>query len=286
MAPLYQVLAYPGSQSQAFTITEAYVPATQSNTSASGNLNLRAFMMGNSDPGHYGQLTVYQTPQGTTGPANADSYIQSNSTVSKDITLLDQKGSEVLLGNTLMVPVGDAVVYLRPLYVASSTNPLPQLTYVIGVVGQRVVIDSSLSQTLSDILQTTVTTQSGSGNSATGGGGGTGTSGGTVPTQVQQYLNAAQGDYQAALAALRNGDLATYQVNITAMEAQIALAQQALKAQVGTSTSTTTTTAPAAKKAKTTPTSTAPTSTQPKTSTTSTPAAAAAGPSEARADQT
>ena len=232
------------------------MPATQNNTSASGNLNLRAFMMGNSDPGHYGQLTVYQTPQGTTGPANADSYIQSDSTVSKDITLLDQKGSEVLLGNTLMVPVGDAVVYLRPLYVASSTNPLPRLTYVIGVVGQRVVIDSSLSQTLSDILQTTVTTQSGTGNSATGGGSGTGTSTGvgTVPTQVQQYLNTAQSDYQAALAALKNGDLATYQSDITAMEAQIALAQQALKAQVGTSTSTTTTTAPAAKKAKTTST--------------------------------
>ncbi len=279
MAPLYQVLAYPGSQSEAFTITEAFVPATQNNTSASGNLNLRAFMMGNSDPGHYGQLTVYQTPQGTTGPANADSYIQSDSTVSKDITLLDQKGSEVLLGNTLMVPVGNAVVYLRPLYVASSTNPLPRLTYVIGVVGQRVVIDSSLSQTLSDILQTTVTTQSGTGNSATGGSGGTGTGtgAGTVPTQVQQYLNTAQSDYQAALAALKNGDLATYQSDITAMEAQIALAQQALKAQVGTSTSTTTTTAPAAKKAKTTSTTTVPASTQPKTSTSSTPAAAAAG---------
>ncbi len=158
MAPLYQVMAYPGSQSEAFTITEAFVPATQNNTSASGNLNLRAFMMGNSDPGHYGQLTVYQTPQATTGPANADSYIQSDSTVSKDITLLDQKGSEVLLGNTLMVPVGQSIIYLRPLYVAATTNPLPKLTYVIGVVGQRVVIDSSLSQTLTDILQTTVTT--------------------------------------------------------------------------------------------------------------------------------
>ena len=192
MSPLYQVEAFPGSQSQAFTITDAFVPATQSNSTAAGNLNLSAFMMGNSDPGRYGKLTVYQTPQGTTGPANADSYIQSNSTVSKDITLLDQKGSEVLLGNTLMVPVGNAMVYLRPLYVASSTNPLPQLTYVIGVVGQRVVIDSSLAQTLTDVLQTTVQTQSGTGNAAAGGGGGTTTAPGTLPSQVQQYLDSAR----------------------------------------------------------------------------------------------
>jgi uncharacterized membrane protein (UPF0182 family) len=285
MAPLYQVMAFPGNQSQAFTITDAFVPATQNNTSASGNLNLRAFMMGNSDPGHYGQLTVYQTPQGTTGPANADSYIQSDSTVSKDITLLDQKGSEVLLGNTLMVPIGNAMVYLRPLYVASSTNPLPQLTYVIGVVGQHVVIDSSLSQTLTDVLKTTVTTPSGSGNSSNaGGGGGTSTTPGTVPTQVQQYLDAAANDYELAQAALKNGDLATYQSENTAAAAQIALAQQALQAQVGTpttvpkaATSTTTTTAPATKKAKTTTSSSSSTGTEPQSSVTTTTLAAAAG---------
>ena len=240
MAPLYQVMAFPGSQSQAFTITDAFVPATQNNTSASGNLNLRAFMMGNSDPGRYGRLTVYQTPQGTTGPANADSYIQSDGTVSKDITLLDQKGSEVLLGNTLMVPVGDAMVYLRPLYVASSTNPLPQLTYVIGVVGKHVVIDSSLSQTLSDVLKTSVSTPSGGSTSGNGTGTGTGTgSTGTVPTQVSQELLAAQNDYTAAQAALAAGSLGTYQSDIQAMEQQLQMASQALKAQVATPPTTT-----------------------------------------------
>ncbi len=279
MSPLYQVEAFPGSQSQAFTITDAFVPATQSNSSAAGNLNLRAFMMGNSDPGRYGKLTVYETPQGTTGPANADSYIQSNSTVSKDITLLDQKGSEVLLGNTLMVPIGNAMVYLRPLYVASSTNPLPQLTYVIGVVGQRVVIDSSLAQTLTDVLQTTVQTQSGTGNAAAGGGGGTTTAPGTLPAQVQQLLDSAQNYYQLALAALKAGDLGSYATNVAAMEQQIAQAEQALKSATPATPATTTTTTtapPKAKKAKaSTPSST---STEPKSSTTSTTLAAAAGP--------
>jgi hypothetical protein len=282
MAPLYQVLALPGSQTQAFTITDAFVPATQNNTSASGNLNLRAFMIGNSDPGHYGQIMVYQTPQGTTGPANADSYIQSNSTVSKDITLLDQKGSEVLLGNTLMVPIGNTMVYLRPLYVASSTNPLPQLTYVIGVVGQKVVIDSSLSQTLTDVLRTSVTTSSGTGTGAS-------TTAptvitGTLPTQVQQDLAAAQNDYKEAQAALATGgssSLGTYQTDITAMEAQINAAEQALKAQ-GTATTTTTTTTPTVpkttKKAKTSSANTASTGTEPKSST-STSLASAEGKS-------
>ncbi len=78
---------------------------------------------------------------------------------------------------------------------------------------------------------------------------------------------------------MKAGDLGTYQSDITAMEAQIALAQQALKAQVDDPTSTTTTLPPGTKGSKGTKTtkSTAPTSTEPRSSTTTTTLAAAAG---------
>ena len=135
--------------------------------------------------------------------------------MSSDITLYDQHGSEVLLGNTLMVPVGNSIIYLRPLYVASSSNPLPQLTDVIGVLGQKVVIDSSLGGTLSNLLNTPIATPGGS----PGGGGSTGPGIGTVPTQVQQELAAAQTYYQQAMAALKAGNLGAYQSDIAAMDA-------------------------------------------------------------------
>jgi hypothetical protein len=291
MAPLYQVYAPPGSNTQSFTVTDAYVPASQSNSAGSGNLNLTAYMVGNSDPGHYGQLTLYQTPQGTLGPANADSEIQADNTVSKDITLLDQKGSEVLLGNTLMVPVGQTMVYLRPLYVASKTNPLPQLNYVIGVVGQRVVIDSSLSQTLTDVFKTTVSTSGGQGAGTVGGGSGTGTNtgppttSGNLPPEVQTDITNAQFSYLEAQAALKAGDLATYQTDIDAMESAISAAQKALDAIEGTSSTTgttTPTTVPSKSKAKKPvkglkTTSQTTTTTAPKSSVTTTTLAAASG---------
>jgi uncharacterized membrane protein (UPF0182 family) len=281
MAPLYQVFSLPGSDTQAFTITNGFVPASQSNSTTSGqNFNLTAFMVGNSDPGSYGRLDLYQTPQGTTGPANADSEIDANNTVSKDISLLDQKGSEVLLGNTLMVPVGNAMVYLRPLYVASSTNPLPQLNSVIGVIGRNVYIESTLAQTLSDLFGTSVSTTTGSGSSATPPPAVTG----SLPAAVQQYLNAAQSLYTQALAALKSGapgSLGTYQSDITQMEQQIAAAEQALKAASSTSSSgstTTATTVPTTSRTKTTTKkSSTPTSTEPRSSTTTTTFAAASG---------
>jgi uncharacterized membrane protein (UPF0182 family) len=275
MAPLYQVSALPGSSTQTFTVTDAYVPAAQSNSSGANNLNMSAFMVATQDPGDYGDLTVYKTPQGTPGPANADEYIQANHTVSSDITLYDQHGSEVLLGNTLVVPVGQSIIYLRPFYVASSTNPLPQLTDVIGVLGQKVVVEPSLSSTLSILLGTSISTPGGSPGTAPA----TGPSTGTVPTQVQDELNSAQSYYAQALTALKAGDLGTYQSDINSMDSEIQAAQSALKAASGTSTSTattTTTTTPAKSKSTSHATKAkSPTTTEPKDSTTTTTLASA-----------
>ena len=272
MAPLYQVTGMPGSTSptQSLTVTDAYVPATQSNATGANNPNLTAFMVGTSDPNDYGKLTVYQVPQGTAGPANADASIGQNPTVSKDITLLDQHGSQVLLGNTLMVPVGQSIVYLRPLYVASTSSSQPQLNYVIGVLGQKVVVEPTVTGALSQLLHTQITTG--------GSGPGTSVGTGTVPASVQQYLEAAQTDYDNAVNALAQGDLGAYQTYIKAMQQQITNAQNALGATTGASTTpttTTTTTTTPAKSKSTKPVAKSPTSTEPKSSTTATSLATA-----------
>jgi hypothetical protein len=288
MAPQYQVYAPPGSNTQELTISDGFVPASTSNSaSASQNLNLRAFMVGGSDPSNYGRLTVYQTPQGTPGPANADLEISANQAVSKDISLLDTNGSVVLLGETLMVPIGDSMVYLRPLYVAATTKPQPQLQYVVAVLGKGVFIESSLSAVLQDVFQTTIASQS----PGVGSGNGTGTGTGTVPTSVSQDLAQAQTDYTNAQAALQAGNLGQYQTDIAAMQQEIAAAQGVLGTTTTTTTPTgtptTTTTAPKGSKktgsgttrSTTTTSTTVPTSTGPQRSSTTTtgPASALAG---------
>ncbi len=278
MSPQYQVYSLPGTapSQQVFTVSDGFVPAAQTNLSGNNqNFNLTAFMVGLADQGQYGKLKLYEVPQGTAGPANADAEISANKTVSSDITLLDQHGSEVLLGETLMVPIGNSMVYLRPLYASPTTNPQPQLQYVIGVLGKNVQIDSSLSATLSDLLQTTVTLPSGSGVSSTG----------TVPAAVAGLLQQAQTDYNNALTALKNQNLAQFQDDLNLMSAAINQAQEVLGTPLPSSTSTTTTTAPPVKGAKTkkpgtttttaashglTTTTSVATSTEPKTSTSST----------------
>ncbi|MEI8051315.1 MAG: UPF0182 family protein [Actinomycetes bacterium] len=259
MQPIYQVNALPGTSEQTLTVTEAYVPASNSDHSQ----NLSAFMVGTSDPSNYGKLNVYVTPSGQNviGPVVADAEIQSSSKVSSIITPLDQHGSNVILGNVLMIPVNQSMLYVRPLYVTSSGNPLPQLRYVIAVFNSNVSIKSSLDLAVSDVLETSISLPNGQVGSPDSSGGTSGGGGGTttVPTGIKALLTQADAAYVAAQAALKTGDLAGYQASIETMYQLLVKAEaQASEgtSSSGSSTAVTTTTKPAAMTTTSKPTTT------------------------------
>ncbi len=240
MSPLYQVLEQPGQQTQSFTISDAYVPASQ----GASIQNLSAFMMAGSDPGQYGQLRVYVTTPGhsVVGPALADSYIQQSSTVSQKISLLDQHGSQVVLGNILMVPIDQSMLYIRPLYTESTGNPQPQLKYVIAVFGQKVGMETSLDASLNKVLGTHLgTATSATGTNSSQPTPGTNPAASSAVAQAQQDLQQAALDYAKAQTDLKAGNLGTYQNDIAAEHAE----ETAAKSLLGsTGSPTTTTTAP------------------------------------------
>jgi hypothetical protein len=103
---------------------------------------------------------------------------------------------------------------------------------VIGVLGQKVVIESTVAQTLSDLLHVSVTS---GGSQAT-----PGSKAGSVPAAVAADLAEAQTDYTNAQAALQADSLGDYQSDIAAMNQEIADAQTALNAASPTTTPTTT----------------------------------------------
>ena len=221
MSPIYQVGSLPFANRQQLLTELAFVPAGNSSTTQ----NLTAFMMATSDLSDYGQLNIYETPRGTsvTGPVQADSEIQQNQKVSSIITPLDQHGSQVLLGNNLMVPLDQSVLYIRPLYVSSTSNSIPQLKYVIAVFNQDVGIEPTLAGALSDVFGANVSTSSASGSTSA-------SSGSTAKTgqSASYYLAKASADYAAAQSALAAGNLGLYQTDVNAMNIQLGLAQKAL----------------------------------------------------------
>ena len=73
-------------------------------------------------------------------------------------TLLSQRGSTVLFGELLMVPLEDSILYVRPLYVqAEGDTTVPELERVIVAAGEDVVIARSLQEALEELTTTDLT---------------------------------------------------------------------------------------------------------------------------------
>jgi len=252
MSPLYQVLKIPGAQSASFNLINAYVPVSQGDQSQT----LSAYMIAGSDPSNYGQITAFVVPSGQTvdGPALVDARMSATPAVSSEISLLNQNGSNVLLGNVLMVPIDQSMLYIRPLYVESSRNALPTLQKVIvvyvGQNGSQVYMENTLEEALQDAFATSIPI--GTGSPGTGSPG-TGTGSSTSPNQAQINQLIAQADQLSAQvqADLKAGNLGQYQTDVTSLVSLVQELQQLSSTAAtpatpakGTGSATTTTTTP------------------------------------------
>ena len=212
MSPIYQVLRVPGQTQQSFTLLDALVPVS----SSSQIQTLSGFLMAGSDPGQYGKLEMFVTPrdQPVDGPALVAARIDATQAISKEISLLNQNGSTVVLGNVLMIPVAQSLLYIQPLYVQSSRNNFPELQEVIAVYGKEAAYGDTTASALSQVFAAPVSTTANSGAS------------GTLSPQVVSLLAQAQTSYAQAQTDLHAGNLGAYQSDLAALEADLQLIQQ------------------------------------------------------------
>ena len=135
--PFYQLLQLPGEDDLDFVIFRSFVPISGAGDDEDERKELTAFMAAKSDIDEYGELVVYTVP-GTSipGPSIVDAKIQADTEIADAFTQLNQQGSTVLQGNLLMIPVGDSLLFVRPVYVqATGDTELPQVKQVIAGIG-------------------------------------------------------------------------------------------------------------------------------------------------------
>ncbi len=229
MAPIYQVLKVPGQATQSFNLLDAFVPIS----GQSQIQTLSGFMIADSDPPHYGQLQMFVTPRDNpvNGPAIVSAQIDATPQVSQQITLLNSNGSSALLGNVLMIPVANSLLYIQPLYVESSRNAVPELQKVIAVYGKQYAIQSTLAGALTQVFSAPVSTTPGGGSSS-----------GQLTPEVKALLDEAQSAYQQSLKDLKAGNLGAYQSDINTLESDLQQVQQLTGTTTPTGSSSTTST--------------------------------------------
>jgi uncharacterized membrane protein (UPF0182 family) len=191
----------------------------------SGRPNMISWVAAHNDPASYGKVSVYDFPRDSTiyGPAQMSALILQNPVVSQQVTLWSQQGSTVTMGNLLVVPLQDSILYVQPVYMSSNTNPLPVLQKVIVATPAQIVWGDTLQAALTALVSGGGQTPGGSpapGSSpgVTPSPGVTSTSGSPTPGPsvtlsgtAQQLIAQANQHYLAAQQALNNHDLGTYQ---------------------------------------------------------------------------
>ena len=146
MQPYYTIMRLPGEAHSEFIQMLPFTPARKD--------NLAAWMAARSDPERYGQLEVFEFPRQTIvyGPRQIIARINQDQVISPQITLWNQQGSQVIQGTLLVIPVGEALLYVRPLYLRASGGRIPALNRVIVAYKDQIVMEPTLDAALARIF--------------------------------------------------------------------------------------------------------------------------------------
>ncbi|MDO4988110.1 MAG: UPF0182 family protein [Synergistes sp.] len=201
--PNYVTMKLWGEKTPEFAIIVPYMPL--------GRDNLIGWMAGRCDSKSYGELLVYQFPKQKLiyGPGQVEALIDQNPEISAQLSLWSQRGSDVIRGDLLVVPVGKSLLYVQPLYLKAETGELPELKRVIVSTGGKVAWAEDFGAALEKLMGQKVTLSTGTKRENVGN---TAQPSAQTPTGNDRKSLAAEASalYNAAISAQKNGDWALY----------------------------------------------------------------------------
>jgi len=185
MQPYYIIIKLPEGDKEEFLLMLPFTPSKKD--------NMIGWLAARSDLPNYGNLLVYKLPKEKLvyGPMQIEARVDQQTEISRELSLWDQKGSRVIRGNLLAIPVSGAFIYVEPIYLEAkqerpkspaaapppsgsgklakgqpqrpsrsaktTTAALPELKRVIVALGNRVTMAETLEKALNQVLQAETT---------------------------------------------------------------------------------------------------------------------------------
>jgi len=145
VTPTYVVATLPGQVKAEFLLMVPFTPRSKD--------NLIGLMMARCDGEALGEINVLQLSKQKLifGPMQIGARINQDQNISKDLTLWNQQGSQVLRGQILVLPVGDTFLYVDPIYIQATEARMPQLKKVVLAVGDHMIYADTYEQAISQL---------------------------------------------------------------------------------------------------------------------------------------
>jgi len=148
MDPYYMLMKLPGSGQLEYLIMTPFTPQKRD--------NMIAWLAARCDFPDYGKMLFYELPKDKLifGPNQIGAMIDQSTTISQQLTLWDQKGSGVIRGKLIVIPIENSFLYVVPLYLKAEGTNFPQLKRVIVATGDKVVMEPTLDEALGSLFGT------------------------------------------------------------------------------------------------------------------------------------
>jgi len=203
--PYYVIMRLPDEGQEEFVLMLPFTPTQKD--------NMITWLAARSDGDKYGKLIAYNFPKDKLiyGPRQIEARIDQDPTISSQLTLWGQKGSEVIRGNLLVIPIEKSIIYVEPIYLQAERGQLPELKRVIVASGDRIAMEQTLAQSLSAIFaglpaeEPTVPTPSPTPEAP-------------LPAELAELAELAQKHYNQAQEYLRAGDWTSWGEELEKME--------------------------------------------------------------------
>ncbi|MEW6096943.1 MAG: UPF0182 family protein [bacterium] len=146
MQPYYTIMKLAGEKNEEFILMIPFTPARKD--------NMIAWFAARCDSPNYGKLLVYNFPKEKLiyGPSQIEARINQDAEISQQLSLWDQRGSNVNQGSLLVIPVEKSLLYVEPLYLVAEEGRIPELKRVIVGFGDKIAMEENLEQSLQEIF--------------------------------------------------------------------------------------------------------------------------------------
>ncbi len=144
--PYYIMWQLPGSDKPQFSLILPFTPKNRQ--------VMIGWIAGICDPPNYGRILAYQFPKDKMilGPQQVETKIDQDSFLSGQLSLWDQRGSNVIRGNVLAIPVNKTVFYVEPIYLQAETAAYPELRLVVVMHGDNLSYGKSFDEALAGLF--------------------------------------------------------------------------------------------------------------------------------------
>ncbi len=209
MDPYHTIMRLPDEKKEEFILLLPFTPNKKD--------NMIAWLAARSDPPHYGKLTAFNFPKAKMvyGPRQINARIDQDSFISQQLSLWSQRGSTVIRGSMLAIPIERSLLYVQPLYLAAEKGSLPELKRIIVAHGNQIAmeetLDAAMARVFGGAMRGPVTAMIPPGAAALPG----------VDSSLKMLASRAYDHYTRAQELLRQGNFAGYGEEVKRLESAL-----------------------------------------------------------------